>query len=86
MEWIKQDGFPQQIFINKEKVILKMFFIGMQQIRLRQNLSLRYSLWKRDPTNDLRVIRFCLSVPEEQYVQNGLDRSLITKSYRKIFT
>ncbi|MGO4496751.1 asparagine synthase-related protein [Paenibacillus sp. 2RAB27] len=47
-------------------------------------LSLRYSLWERDPTNDLRVARFCLSVPEEQYVQNGVDRSLIrraTKDY-----
>lgn len=47
-------------------------------------LSLRYGLWNRDPTNDIRVIRFCLSVPEAQYVQNGLDRALIrraTESY-----
>lgn len=47
-------------------------------------LSLRYALWDRDPTNDLRLIQFCLSVPEEQYVQNGLDRALIrraTKSF-----
>jgi asparagine synthetase B (glutamine-hydrolysing) len=43
-------------------------------------LSLRYSLWKRDPTNDLRVVRFCLSVPEKYYVQNGMDRALIRKS------
>ena len=43
-------------------------------------LSLRYSLWERDPTNDLRIIRFCLSVPEKQYVQNGVDRSLIRRS------
>ena len=47
---------------------------------LLQNLSLRYSLWKRDPTNDLRVIRFCLSVPEDQYVQNGMDRALIRRA------
>jgi asparagine synthase (glutamine-hydrolysing) len=47
---------------------------------LSTKLSLRYSLWNRDPTNDIRVIRFCLSVPEEQYVQNGLDRSLIRRS------
>ncbi|MEH7011464.1 lasso peptide isopeptide bond-forming cyclase [Neobacillus niacini] len=47
---------------------------------LATKLSLRYSLLKRDPTNDLRVIRFCLSIPEEQYVQNGLDRSLIRRS------
>jgi len=43
-------------------------------------LSLRHSLWERDPTNDLRVINFCISVPEDQYVQNGLDRSLIRRS------
>lgn len=47
---------------------------------LGTKLSLRYSLWKRDPTNDIRVIRFCLSVPEEQYVQNGLDRALLRRS------
>lgn len=43
-------------------------------------LSLRYSLWNRDPTNDLRVIRFCLSVPEDQFVQQGIERSLIRRS------
>ncbi|NYE03838.1 asparagine synthase (glutamine-hydrolyzing) [Bacillus niacini] len=47
---------------------------------LLTKLSLRYSLQQRDPTNDLRVIRFCLSVPEEQYVQNGLDRALVRRS------
>jgi asparagine synthase (glutamine-hydrolysing) len=40
-------------------------------------LSLKYSLWNRDPTNDIRVIKFCLSVPENQYVQNGVGRALI---------
>ncbi|GBG08887.1 asparagine synthetase B [Paenibacillus agaridevorans] len=42
--------------------------------------SLRHSLWDRDPTNDLRVIRFCLSLPENQYVQNGYGRSLIRRA------
>ncbi|WP_304511987.1 lasso peptide isopeptide bond-forming cyclase [Aquibacillus saliphilus] len=47
-------------------------------------LSLRYSIWNRDPTNDLRVIQFCLSLPEDQFVMNGMDRALIrraTKGY-----
>jgi asparagine synthase (glutamine-hydrolysing) len=51
---------------------------------LATKLSLSYSLWKRDPTNDLRVIRFCMALPDEQYVQNGLNRALIrraTKNY-----
>lgn len=42
-------------------------------------LSLRYSLAQRDPTNDIRVIRFCLSVPEEQYVRDGVDRLLVRR-------
>ncbi|MGG6310578.1 asparagine synthase-related protein [Paenibacillus macerans] len=45
-------------------------------------MSLRYSLWERDPTNDLRVIKFCLSVPEDQFVQNGVGRSLIRRSMK----
>lgn len=47
---------------------------------LAAKLSLRYSVWKRDPTNDIRVIRFCLSVPEEQYVRDGLDRALVRRA------
>jgi asparagine synthase (glutamine-hydrolysing) len=51
---------------------------------LDTKLSLRYSLWKRDPTNDIRVVRFCFSVPEEQGVQNGIDRALIRKATENI--
>ncbi|MCM3115110.1 asparagine synthase-related protein [Neobacillus sp. MER 74] len=43
-------------------------------------LSLRYSLWNRDPTNDLRVIKFCLTVPEDQFVQDGFGRSLVRRA------
>ncbi|WP_309088671.1 lasso peptide isopeptide bond-forming cyclase [Domibacillus sp.] len=51
---------------------------------LGTKLSLRYSTWKRDPTNDLRVIRFCLSIPEDQYVQNGFGRALIRRATKNI--
>lgn len=47
---------------------------------LAAKLSLPYCLWKRDPTNDIRVIRYCISLPENQYVQNGMDRALIRRS------
>jgi len=43
-------------------------------------LSLRYGVWDRDPTNDLRVVRFCLSVPEDQCVRDGVGRSLIRRA------
>ncbi|UOR13777.1 asparagine synthase-related protein [Halobacillus amylolyticus] len=47
-------------------------------------LSLRYALWDRDPTNDLNVIKFCLSLPEELYVQNGMERSFIRGATKHI--
>jgi len=47
---------------------------------INTKLSLKYRIWDRDPTNDLRVIRFCLSVPESQYVQEGVDRSLLRRA------
>lgn len=43
-------------------------------------LSLKHAIWERDPTNDLRVIQFCLAVPEKQYIQAGQDRSLIRRA------
>ncbi|AND41946.1 asparagine synthase-related protein [Cytobacillus oceanisediminis] len=46
-------------------------------------LSLNSGVIERDPTNDLRVIRYCLAVPEEQYVKNGLDRALIRRATKE---
>lgn len=47
-------------------------------------LSLRYGVWERDPTCDLRVVRFCLSVPVEQYVKDGMDRALIRRATKSV--
>ncbi|SFB29781.1 asparagine synthase (glutamine-hydrolysing) [Cohnella sp. OV330] len=43
-------------------------------------LSLKYGVWGRDPTNDLRVLRFCLSLPDDQFVRDGVDRRLIRRA------
>ncbi|WP_127530618.1 asparagine synthase-related protein [Paenibacillus kobensis] len=43
-------------------------------------LSAKYGIWERDPTSDPRVVRFCLSIPIEQFVKNGTGRSLIRRS------
>ncbi|WP_187434463.1 asparagine synthase [Paenibacillus methanolicus] len=43
-------------------------------------LSSRYKVWERDPTADARLVRFCLSVPYEQYVRGGIGRSLIRRA------
>ncbi|MCP3030067.1 asparagine synthetase B [Halobacillus sp. A1] len=48
------------------------------------NLSLRYGLWNRDPTNDINVIKFCLSVPDELYVKKGMERYFIREATKNI--
>ncbi|PTL37555.1 asparagine synthase-related protein [Alkalicoccus saliphilus] len=47
-------------------------------------LSLHTGLWERDPTDDYRVIQFCLAIPEEQFVKHGLERSLARRASRNI--
>jgi asparagine synthase (glutamine-hydrolysing) len=88
-ERLEQHGYDfwgdtsQNVYDVRRKQFEKLYYwtisgtVGCKQ-------SLRHSLWERDSTNDLRVIRFCLSVPENQYVQNGYGRSLVrraTKGY-----
>ena len=42
--------------------------------------ALAYRLALRDPTMDKRVIEFCLSLPENQYVRNGRNRFLLRRA------
>lgn len=81
---IEQTGwYPTSNIYKERKKHFEDVFQWNAGNTLASKLSLRYSLWKRDPTNDIRVIRFCLSLPEDQYVQNGLDRALIRRSTEK---
>ncbi|XEC96248.1 asparagine synthase-related protein [Paenibacillus tarimensis] len=69
--------------IERESYFNNLAIMNMQGTS-GAKMSLRYRLWERDPTCDPRVVRFCLSLPIEQYVQQGLDRALIrraTKGY-----
>jgi len=47
---------------------------------LTTKLSLAYGVAMRDPTMDKRVIEFCLSVPETQYIRGDRDRFLIRRA------
>ncbi|MFD1952799.1 asparagine synthase-related protein [Paenibacillus thailandensis] len=46
--------------------------------------SYRFKVWERDPTSDPRLVRFCLSIPFDQYVRNGYGRSLIRRATEHI--
>lgn len=43
-------------------------------------LGLAHRVVLRDPTADKRVIEFCLSLPEDQYVRDGRERHLIRRA------
>lgn len=82
---IQEHGFHRTDYSNQSayeirKTQFEQLYYWSLNGTIGTKLSLRYALWERDPTNDLRVARFCLSVPEEQYVQNGVDRSLIRRA------
>jgi asparagine synthase (glutamine-hydrolysing) len=73
----------QDIYRHKRNHFEEVFHWNASST-VSSKLSLRYKVWKRDPTNDLRVVKFCLSVPEEQYVRNGMDRALIRRAAKDL--
>lgn len=40
----------------------------------------RFGTEVRDPTADLRLVQFCLSIPEDQYLRDGVSRWLIRRA------
>lgn len=40
----------------------------------------RFGIEYRDPSADLRIVEFCLSVPEDQFLRSGVPRSLIRRA------
>ncbi|KEZ50321.1 asparagine synthase-related protein [Metabacillus indicus] len=81
------------LFLNNNKIFdfpnsrirhFEQLFSWNSTGTLGTKLSLENALWKRDPTNDLRVIKFCLSTPIDQFVREGMGRALVrnvSKSY-----
>lgn len=82
---IDESGWPVSTDMNEQrKCIYDSIYPYNASNTLYSKLSLKYRMWKRDPTNDLRVVRFCFSLPDEQFVRNGYDRALIRRSTQGI--
>jgi asparagine synthase (glutamine-hydrolysing) len=82
VERLKRSGLSADRRLDAYQVRMRMFrnesFWNLHGT-CSTKLSLRHAVWDRDPTNDLRVVRFCLSVPEDQFVRDGIGRSLIRR-------
>jgi asparagine synthase (glutamine-hydrolysing) len=82
---IDQSGWLTKNDLNEQrKWVFENIFPANASNTFYSKLSLKYKTWKRDPTNDLRVVQFCLAVPDEQYVKNGMDRALIRRATENI--
>jgi len=71
------NGFTGLNIHNERNYLNKNEFIWNASSLSNAKLSLKYGLALRDPTNDVRVINYCSSLPLDQFVQKGVDRSLI---------
>jgi asparagine synthase (glutamine-hydrolysing) len=43
---------------------------------------LKYNVSFTDPTDDVELIEFCLNLPEDQFVRNGIERRLIKRAVK----
>src|SRR5690625_1146498 len=77
---IKPDGFSGLTISNEREHLLTNEFIFNSNGIALSKLALRYGLISRDPTSDIRVINYCMSLPLNQFINNGMDRALIRKA------
>jgi len=77
---IGADGFNGLTISNIREHLFTNEFIFNSNGTALSKLALRNGLITRDPTSDLRVINFCMSLPLNQFINNGMDRALIRKA------
>lgn len=51
---------------------------------LSNKMALANGIILRDPTADIRIVEFCLSLPTEMFVQGGVDRLLIRNAMKGV--
>lgn len=82
--------FHEDIYFlkNKNSFHSRMMMLGDRAFThiavVESKQSLAYSVCRRDPTRDKRLIEFCMSLPEDQYVRKGRERSLIRRAMKGI--
>ncbi|GIM27390.1 asparagine synthetase B [Clostridium polyendosporum] len=82
---LKLNEYPQRyydLYETRKSIVNPIAFshIGAMETKL----SLSHGIIERDPTRDKRVIEFCLSLPTEQFYNDGQDRNLIRRGMKGI--
>lgn len=66
--------------IIEERKSINNYVFFTQAGSIETKLSLQHGITKRDPTRDKRVIEFCMSLPVNQFVCKGEERSIIRRA------
>lgn len=74
------DKSPTYSIFEERKYFIDNEFIWNTNGVSFAKLSLQYGMLIRDPTNDIRVINYCMALPLEQFINNGMNRALIRKA------
>lgn len=75
-----KSGYAENVQLYTSRAIKPYMFnkIALIQIgELETHLSLSTGVLFRDPTRDKRMIEYCLKLPEDQFVHNGIERRLV---------
>ncbi len=78
----KSKGFDFSLRSNHNTKITRYSYFKMADIHKSVTMGYKalYGVESRDPTMDVRIFDFCLSVPEDQYCRRGKDRWLIRRA------
>lgn len=85
------ERFSKNTFLNRNDYVcneeeIKYYLINpisfSHLAHIETKLGLYNGIMKRDPTRDVRLIEFCLSLPYDQYVRNGQERYLIRRAMK----
>jgi asparagine synthase (glutamine-hydrolysing) len=70
----------QRMTVRQVRKYLLQGYLFSQVGEVDVKLGLTYGIVRRDPTSDKRVMEFCLRLPPEQLVKDGVERSLIRRA------
>ncbi|WP_404370195.1 asparagine synthetase B family protein [Sphingomonas sp. MMS24-J45] len=68
---------PRNTYRDRIEKILNTSIAGIRKGNLAQ-----FGIDERDPTSDRRLIEFCLSLPADQLVKNGVERPLFSRAMK----
>ncbi len=75
----KMNGYTQLVTRKQEMRFIVDEVVAQNVNNYDTRLSLQYGVITRDPTRDKRIVELILSLPPDQFVDDGIERRLVRK-------